>query len=167
MKAQKIINAINQAFSSFWNNYENITAYYKEQDLNFSDQKIKQANHIVLVYPNLSSSYRTSLGEAYNNRSELIFNLRLYTSDKLGNIPHQSVLTKLLDFYKLSGRDYYLRGDARITGPFKTEDIKNFIQSNIAGTYVFNESVDFEESFLKLSDGSFLRLYNGGRLKIG
>ena len=121
MKAQEVINAINLAFSQFWQNYEGIKAYYKEQDLNFNSQAVKSADHIVLVYPNLSSSYRTSLGESYNNRSELIFNLRLYTSDKLGNIPHQSVISKLLDFYKLSGTLYHLRGDARITGPFKED----------------------------------------------
>ena len=141
MQGQIIIDRLNQAFNTFWNQYQSIPIYYKEQDLDFTHSDIKNQDHVVLVYPNLSSGNRASLGKVFNQRTEILFSLRLYTSNKLGNIPHQSVLNKIIDFFpKTEIAESSLRGSAIITGPIQLPEIESFIVSTVTGTYYFDEN---------------------------
>ena len=138
LKRKEVIDSLNKKFFNWWQNFQFIPIFFKEKDVDLTQSEFVDKNHFILVYPNLASSYRTSLGKNYNSRDELIYNLRLYTNDTLGNIPHQSVISKLINFYKLESEGYSLQGEVRVVGPFKEEGSRSFIISNLSATYIYN-----------------------------
>ena len=143
-KVKQSIDNLNNSFDNFWDNYLEIPTYYKENELDFTTDLIKKQSHIILLSPVISNVERTSLGSTFNKRSEIIYNIKLYTQNQLGNIGHQAVLNNCLRFYHETQKEIQealFRGSVSISGPIQDLIIKNYIISQASGTYIVNETV--------------------------
>ena len=135
----QVIDFLNRDFNSFWDSYNKIPLYFNENDLKLESQDEKQ---LALVYPTLSGSERTSLGDSYNRRTTILFSVRLYTLRTIGNIPHQTVTNKILEFFstkRTSGAKPLT--PPVIVGPVLIPDFPPYITSSISATFAVDNDV--------------------------
>ena len=125
------LNEVNQKFNSFWNDYKQIPIYYSEVSLDFEKPETKNLSHLILVYPFVTQTNRASLGDSHLQRTGFIYTLKLYTNKELGNIEHQKVGAKLIEFFsKLRFNNSFPLSGADVSVPAVLPEVPNFIVTN-------------------------------------
>lgn len=143
-KPISLIDDLNRAFSTFWENHDlNLIRnqiFYNEQALNLNDANLKQKDNLILVFPNVSGNSRRSIGSTYNLGTQILFVLRVHTNKNAGNTEHQKVIADLLKFFAVANpTNGFKTGDTLITGGAILPEIPEWIISNLSAEYEARE----------------------------
>ena len=143
MKILKLIQEINSKFMLFWDPYFNEYPIFFDQNLlNFKNSDVTSYGGVLLAMPSIQGASRTSLGNTYNSKTDLLYVLRIYSKLDNGIETHEALKERCVHFFSsLNLSVGYESGNIQTIGPAQLDLLQSYSITNVSRVFSVNETI--------------------------